>query len=71
MPLPSVVVAAAAASFVRFSGSLSALSVCRYSEIARLLIVVVVLFVVVAIASIDFTLKSRMRKVLWQLCRRN
>lgn len=71
MPLPSVVVVAAAASFVRFSGSLSALSVCRYSEIARLLIVVVVLFVVVAVASIDFTLKSRMRKVLWQLCRRN
>lgn len=67
MPLPSVVVVAAAASFVRFSGSLSALSVCRYSEIARLLIVVVV----VAVASIDFTLKSRMRKVLWQLCRRN
>lgn len=67
MPLPSVVVAAAAASFVRFSGSLSALSVCRYSEIARLLIVVVV----ITVASIDFTLKSRMRKVLWQLCRRN
>lgn len=68
MPLPSVVVVAAAASFVRFSGSLSALSVCRYSEIARLLIVVVF---VIAVASIDFTLKSRMRKVLWQLCRSN